>query len=253
MSSNSLATAKFKGSFQLPNINAKPALLIRPDGRIEIGEGCTNADAVRALVDLANHHIARYQVGEPVAYRNGDEFVCAAEYATMRDLGHDGSGWRPLYAAPPVQQPAQAAQAVDDETIAEAAERLEAARATWVNNPRNGGVMPDHQITLQVIAAALAEGRAHASELEAAIWRAGIHICEQSSERGPYPLLLVWGGTIMPVSPPLRAALAPTAWIGTPVGGGEPCVTLSLETRDHWVRMGREVDPLHRVAPRASA
>ncbi len=93
----------------------------------------------------------------------------------------------------------------------------------------------------------------YTAELEAAIERAGIHVCERSGECGPYPLLLVWAGTIMPVSPPLRAALAPTAWIGTPVDGGEPCVTLSLETRDQWVRMGRTVEPLHRVTPRASA
>lgn len=46
---------------------------------------------------------ARQPVGEPVAYLNGDEFVCATEYATMRSLGHDGNGWRPLYAAPPAQ------------------------------------------------------------------------------------------------------------------------------------------------------
>lgn len=46
---------------------------------------------------------ARQTVGEPVAYRNGDEFVCAEEWATMRALGHDGNGWAPLYAAPPAQ------------------------------------------------------------------------------------------------------------------------------------------------------
>ncbi|UXB33910.1 hypothetical protein K7564_08900 [Stenotrophomonas maltophilia] len=55
------------------------------------------------IEELEEALASRQPVGEPVAYTDGNEFVCAAEYATMRGLGHDGNGWRPLYAAQPAQ------------------------------------------------------------------------------------------------------------------------------------------------------
>lgn len=44
----------------------KPVLMIRPDGRIEIGEGCTNAEGAQALVDAAN--VLRAQNGAQPAH-----------------------------------------------------------------------------------------------------------------------------------------------------------------------------------------
>ncbi|HHA2967456.1 TPA: hypothetical protein ACOFEQ_004053 [Stenotrophomonas maltophilia] len=55
------------------------------------------------IEELEEALAARQPVGEPVAYTDGNEFVCAAEYATMRGLGHDGNGWRPLYDGPPAK------------------------------------------------------------------------------------------------------------------------------------------------------
>lgn len=43
------------------------------------------------------------------------------------------------------------------------------------------------------------------TELEAAAKRGGMDVCERDDESGPFPLLLVWSGTIKPVSPPAQA------------------------------------------------
>ncbi|MBN5011471.1 hypothetical protein ACJ6WJ_04650 [Stenotrophomonas maltophilia] len=71
------------------------------------GDTISEEGLQQALASMAKDEryclAARQPVGEPVAYTDGNEFVCAAEYATMRGLGHDGNGWRPLYAAPPAQ------------------------------------------------------------------------------------------------------------------------------------------------------
>ncbi|WP_036041588.1 hypothetical protein [Bradyrhizobium yuanmingense] len=47
-------------SFVFKMANSKPVIIITPDGRIELGEGCTNAEAARALVEAANVLMAQH-------------------------------------------------------------------------------------------------------------------------------------------------------------------------------------------------
>lgn len=55
---------------------SKPVLIIRPDGTIELGEGCTNADAAQVLVDLANK-VCAARANECVAHTIGHSVAVA--------------------------------------------------------------------------------------------------------------------------------------------------------------------------------
>lgn len=57
----------------------------------------------------------------------------------------------------------------------------------------------------QAALAARQPGAEYLAELEAAVKRGGMEVCERDDESGPFPLLLVWSSTIKPVSPPARA------------------------------------------------
>lgn len=63
---------------------SKPVLIIRPDGRIELGEGCTNADAAQVLVDLANK-VCAARANECVAHTIGHSVALAPSAWLLMD------------------------------------------------------------------------------------------------------------------------------------------------------------------------
>lgn len=163
---------------------------VQPGGRARLGDQAlsTSEEARRYVAEFFATQLRRHDFGDYIRTELAADFACAlAQHLSA--------------------QPSPGGQGDLKSRFTEWAKANSYNPATFASGRFMGDGVQIAWEAVQALAARqpVGEESEYLAELQAAVKLGGMEVTERADEDGPFPLMLVWEGTIKPVSPPAQA------------------------------------------------